>query len=196
MEGVPAVSSTARRATVVVVVALALAFAAAIYASSLEIPAGAAQTGPFPPAPADNNPKCHEDSVENPDSEEWQTLFKYEGNPLATMANGETRTLSTNPLITVTRINKGTFDWTSSVSVLAVVVKASNAGNIYYYSPGATGGSGLITVGKHDISHIDWCGGTAGPTTTEPPASTTAPTTEPSESTSSTTSTPITLPPE
>jgi hypothetical protein len=168
-------SSVARRATVFVVALFLLATAA-----------GAAQTGPFPPSPRDNNPKCHEDSVESPDSEEWQTLYKYEGNPLSQMQNGETRVLSTNPLITVTRLGNGSFDWTSSVPVVAVVVKASNTANIYYYSPAATSGAGLVTVGKHGISHIDWCVGTPGPTTTQPPVTTTSSTQPPVTTTSST----------
>ena len=55
-----------------------------------------------------------------------------------------------------------TVNWTSNLGIDAVVMKASNAANVYYYDPESTGDTGLVTPlntqgGPRGISHITFC---------------------------------------
>ena len=156
----------------------------------------AVQIGPVAPSPASKNPTCSDNSVQEPDNSGWRELFRWTGNPLSTMVNGQVKVLSAaNPRITITRRNASAFDWTSDVPVVAVIVKASNTANIYYYVPPATSGDYLLSVdyGTKAISHIAWCvGGVTGPTTTTRPPTTTSSTTRPPTTTTSTTRPPTT----
>ncbi|HYI20184.1 MAG TPA: hypothetical protein VD836_15815 [Solirubrobacteraceae bacterium] len=83
-----------------------------------------------------------------------------------------TQSSATQAGITVTRTGSGTFDWSSSVAVDAVIVKGGNAANVYQYPYDFFADTGLITPdnasgGPAGISHIEFC--TDG-TTENPPA--------------------------
>ena len=56
-------------------------------------------------------------------------------------------------------VTDGTFvDWTSTLSLDAVIVKGGNEGaNVYYYSPEETSDTGLHTPTQQAISHIEVC---------------------------------------
>ncbi len=53
------------------------------------------------------------------------------------------------------------FDWASTLSIDAVIVKGGPNANVYYYNPESTGDSGLSSPDNngipYDISHIDFC---------------------------------------
>ena len=150
-------------------------------ASSLMTSAGATQTGPFPPIGGAKNPTCGSNSVEIPANEDWYEAFKYDGNPTTGMVNGQTRVLSAaNPLITITMHKTSTygpttFDWTSDQPIVAVIIKSSTSGNIWYYNPPSLSGTGLGFFGIYAVSHISWCADATPSTPTSAPSSTTRP---------------------
>jgi hypothetical protein len=165
----------------------------------------AVQIGPLAPEGGAKNPQCGDDAVENPNGENWYTAYKFDYNPLMSVATGGTRVMNeANPRITITKRDMFSFDWTSSMPISAVVVKASNTANIYLYSPAALSGGTVRSIDNRYISSISWCvdpdiGGTTTTTraptttsTTRPPTTTTSTTRPPT----TTTSTPGTLPPE
>jgi hypothetical protein len=174
-------------------------------ASSLMTSAGAMQTGPFPPIGGAKNPTCDSNSVEIPANEDWYEVFKWDGNPTAGMVNGQTRVLSAaNPRITITMHKTSTygpttFDWTSDQPIVAVIIKASTTGNIWYYNPPSLSGTGLGFFGIYAVSHISWCADatpstpTAAPTTTTTRPATTTTTAAPTTTTTRPATTTTTL---
>ncbi|HEY0461252.1 MAG TPA: carboxypeptidase-like regulatory domain-containing protein [Pyrinomonadaceae bacterium] len=61
--------------------------------------------------------------------------------------------------LTVSLVNNSTFDWSSTRSITAVIVKGGPEANVYAYDPAAFGDRGLSTPANRDISHIDVCFG-------------------------------------
>lgn len=65
--------------------------------------------------------------------------------------------------VTVSNVSGGNsvFDWSSSLGIDAVIVKASNEANVYVYVPEDLGDTGLGSPANvtpiHAISHIDFC---------------------------------------
>jgi hypothetical protein len=49
------------------------------------------------------------------------------------------------------------FNWDSSLSIDAVIVKAGDGANVYYYNPEASSDNSVGTIGKKAISHISFC---------------------------------------
>ena len=83
-----------------------------------------------------------------------------------------TSTSATQAGITVTRTGSGTFDWSSTVAVDAVIVKGGNAANVYRYPYDFFADTNLVTPdnssgGPAGISHIEFC---TDKTTENPPA--------------------------
>lgn len=61
--------------------------------------------------------------------------------------------------LTVTLLSNSTFDWSSTRSITAVIVKGGPHANVYPYNPAASGDQVLSTVSGQDISHIEVCFG-------------------------------------
>ncbi|MBN2328424.1 MAG: hypothetical protein JXR73_14860, partial [Candidatus Omnitrophica bacterium] len=81
--------------------------------------------------------------------------------PLPGVGSSETYTDAFGNSITVTRTSDSTFNWTSTIGIDAVIVKAKNA-NVYVYDPESFGDSGLVTAAgpsgsPQTISHISFC---------------------------------------
>jgi hypothetical protein len=90
------------------------------------------------------------------------------------------------------------FDWESNIGVDAVIVKGGPDSNVYFYSPEATGDTGLhapeVPSGKWaGLSHISFCYDVGPPTSTTSTSTTSTSTT--STSTTSTSTPPTTVPP-
>jgi hypothetical protein len=63
--------------------------------------------------------------------------------------------------LSYTRIFDWKFNWTSTRSISAVIVKAGTKSNVYTYNPAAFGGQHLVTATGQDISHVEFCYGPA-----------------------------------
>ena len=123
--------------------------------------------------------------------------YKVDGNPLNGLSTGESAQVTVSGVtFTFTKVvgpspfEDDTFDFTSTIAVTTVLVKGGVPTNVYTYDPAATSGSALhppLNGGGQApaISHVTFCIGESGTTTT----STTAP-----SSTSSSTSTSTTVP--
>ena len=85
------------------------------------------------------------------------------------------------------------FDWTSTLGIDAVIVKASNNANVYTYNE-ATGDTGLVPPAGHAISHITFCYDkeVATDTPTATPVTPTATPVTPTSTPVTPTSTPVT----
>ena len=97
--------------------------------------------------------------------------FKLNGSPTGTFpldgSNGGELTGGAPPdpanWVTVSNVSGGNsvFDWSSSLGIDAVIVKASNEANVYVYVPEDLGDTGLGSPANstpiHAISHIDFC---------------------------------------
>lgn len=55
------------------------------------------------------------------------------------------------------------FNFASTKTIIAVIVKASTGSNIYYYSPGTMSGTNLMTPAGKNINHISFCYAANGP---------------------------------
>jgi LPXTG-motif cell wall-anchored protein len=128
---------------------------------------------------------------------EW-VHYKYNGNILsgltvgvATVVNVPRDGGSGTLAVTITKLDDFSFDWSTTTGLRAVIVKASNAANVYLYDPAATSGEGLVSVekddqsGYHAISHVSFCVGASSATTTTTTAASTT-TTVPEETTTTT----------
>src|SRR5918994_4454708 len=82
------------------------------------------------------------------------TIFKFEG---STLVNG------TQNGVTLSNVNTdaGTFDWSSTVAVDAVIAKGGPDANVYFYPSDTFGDTGLVTTdndGKpFGLSHVEFC---------------------------------------
>jgi len=80
--------------------------------------------------------------------------FKVEGkapNGIYTVSNVGT--------ITISNSDGKVFDWISTFGIEAVLVKAGQGFNIYYYSPPSFGDERLYAFQSRDISHVTFCWG-------------------------------------
>lgn len=138
--------------------------------------------------------------------------YKIDSNPIAGLSNGESAQFTVSGVtFTITKVagpapfGDDTFDFTSTIAVSVVFVKGGEPTNVYNYDPAATSGSGLhppLNGGGQApaISHLAFCIGAQGTTTTstvpeETTTSTSTTTTVPDETTTST-STTTTVPEE
>jgi LPXTG-motif cell wall-anchored protein len=113
------------------------------------------------------------------------TEYKVDGNPLNGLSNGESAQFTVNgETFTFTKVvgpspfEDDTFDFTSTIAVSVVYVKGGVDTNEYDYAPPATSGSGLhppLNGGGEApaISHVTFCVGGSGTTTTTVPETTT-----------------------
>ena len=138
------------------------------------------------------NPNCA--SI---DGDESWTEYKFNGNILSGLTVGQPAIVNVPQeggggtlAVTITKLGDYSFDWSTTTTLRAVIVKASNAANVYFYASGATSGEGLVSVAKdgggyHAISHVSFCAGPAVVTTTT--STTVAPTTSTTEAPTTTT---------
>jgi LPXTG-motif cell wall-anchored protein len=146
-----------------------------------------------PAAQASNNLACPQGTSE----------YKVDGNPLNGLSNGQSAQFTVNGVtFTFTKVagsapfTDDTFDFTSSVAVSAALVKGGEDTNVYSYDPAVTSGSGLhppINGGEQApaISHVTFCVGGSGTTTTTAPSSTSSSTTTSTVPNSTSTSTTV-----
>lgn len=115
----------------------------------------------------------------NPSCEDRGLITAYSG-----MGTGDQSfsVNSTTYKVNWSRPNGYTVNFSSTYPLRAVIVKASNAANVYNYSGGTTGDSGLVTPvnasgGNAELSHISFCYAVvAQPTNTPvPPTNTPVP---------------------
>jgi hypothetical protein len=123
--------------------------------------------------------------------------YKVDGNPLQGLSNGESAQFTVSGVtFTITKVAGAdpfvddTFDFTSTIAVSTVFVKGGLPTNVYDYDPAVTSGSGLhppLNGGGEApaISHLVFCIGTPGTTTTTAPSTSTS-TTVPQTTTSTT----------
>ena len=124
------------------------------------------------------------------------TEYKIDSNPLSGLSNGESAQFTVNgQTFTFTKVigpspfEDDTFDFTSTIAVSVVLVKAGPDTNVYNYDPPTTSGSGLhppLNSGGQApaVSHVSFCAGVSTTTTTVPEETTT--TTVPEETTTTT----------
>ena len=124
-------------------------------------------------------------ALANPASAAHADGVVYEGNPTCAEANAawmgfkievadlidDKQTSHDDPnsdlVITIANADSQTFDWTSNLGLVAVLVKASNGGLQYnYVAPDNKADTGLhgpsltgvdLVVRYHDISHVNFC---------------------------------------
>jgi LPXTG-motif cell wall-anchored protein len=112
------------------------------------------------------NPTCAEaERVGEGDEATWLE-FKIEAGKLGDGGEDGHDDPDSDLVIRITNLTDDTFDWTSNLDLVAVVVKASNSGLLYDYpetnnltdaglhGPARTG---LDVTGYHDISHVSFC---------------------------------------
>jgi LPXTG-motif cell wall-anchored protein len=121
--------------------------------------------------------------------------YKVDGNPLNGLSTGESAQVTVSGVtFTFTKVvgpspfEDDTFDFTSTIAVTTVLVKGGVPTNVYNYNPATTSGSALhppLNDGGQApaISHVSFCIGESGTTTTS--------TTVPQSSTSTSTSTTV-----
>jgi LPXTG-motif cell wall-anchored protein len=135
--------------------------------------------------------------------------YKVDANPLAGLSNGQSAPFTVSGVtFTFTKVAgpapfvDDTFDFASSAAVSTVLVKGGDDTNVYNYDPAVTSGSALhppLNGGDEapTISHVVFCIGTPGTTTsssTVPQSSTSTSTSTTATSTSTSTSTSTTVP--
>ncbi|MFA6605204.1 MAG: hypothetical protein WCS88_04370 [Patescibacteria group bacterium] len=64
--------------------------------------------------------------------------------------------------VSISNLNGGQFDWSSTINIDAVIAKGGDNANVYSYDPASTGGSGLVTPlngGDQipNLSHVSFC---------------------------------------
>jgi hypothetical protein len=137
-------------------------------------PASAASVEPIL-VTGDGNPSCGELAADFSGGQTWIEI-KLEGDDLSDgphTVGGVTVTLS--------NVTSHSFDWSATVGIDAVLVKAGSSDhNFYLYAPNGdaaepTSDTGLQASGQNAISHISFCYDQTNPTTTT--TSTTAPST-------------------
>jgi hypothetical protein len=60
-------------------------------------------------------------------------------------------------VISILNSNGYTFDWSSTHGIGAVIVKAGNGANVWFYDPQAYSDSGLYAYDNKEISHVTFC---------------------------------------
>ncbi len=141
-------------------------------------PVGAASVTPTYP---DGNPTCTD---LNP---AWTLSFKIDTGDLAnkTYKSGGQAVVTNwaGQEITLSNLSAGgqVFDWSSTLPVSGVLVKAGNANNaLYTYAPPVTSDTGLTHgLGQQGISHLLFCGSPVQPTPEPTPTPTPEPTPTP-----------------
>ena len=67
----------------------------------------------------------------------------------------------TGNTVTISNSNGTVFDWASTLTMDAVIVKGGDAGNVYVYSPEAASDAGLLSPTKNGgtpaLSHVEFC---------------------------------------
>jgi LPXTG-motif cell wall-anchored protein len=132
------------------------------------------------PAPAgaeviDGNPSCADLA---PEGETW-IEFKIDSNPDAGQYDAGDAT------ITVEKLDDVTVGWTSTLPVVAFIMKGGSNADVTFYDPAATSGSGSTPINENNgtnfgISHVTWCFPTdAPPVEEDPPAEEEPPAEEP-----------------
>ena len=94
--------------------------------------------------------------------------FKLDANPPTgnyPFTNGGIRTLTGGApaepgnSINYTKIDNNTFNFASTRSISAVIIKAGPEANVYPYNPGTFGDTNLVTNDTNAISHVEFCYG-------------------------------------
>ena len=120
--------------------------ACTVVAALFAVPA--AQAASVPPVLGENNPTCEDYGM--------TTIYKFEGSELA---NGTKAGIT----ISGVDIDNGTFDWSSTVAVDAVIAKGGNDGNVYIYPFDTFGDTDLVTPTNpnngrpYGLSHVEFC---------------------------------------
>ena len=138
---------------------------------------------------------------------EGTSEYKVDGNPLNGLSTGESAQVTVSGVtFTFTKVvgpspfEDDTFDFTSTIAVTTVLVKGGVPTNVYTYDPASTSGSALhppLNGGDQApaISHVTFCIGESGTTTTSttvPQSTTSTSTTVPETTTSTSTTVPET----
>lgn len=97
----------------------------------------------------------------------WGWKYDAPTNGTFTYTNATNRTLTggapADPAnsLTISNLTETTFDWSSTRSISALIVKAGPAANVYPYNPASFGDTNLNTGNGLGVSHIEVCFGPA-----------------------------------
>jgi hypothetical protein len=104
------------------------------------------------PAPYDDNPTCQDLNPAYP--------FELKIDP---PASGTYNLPDNSGSVTVNITGPGTFDWSSTFGIDAVIAKGGPKANVYFYDPESTGDTNLVTPTNpknekpYGLSHITFC---------------------------------------
>jgi hypothetical protein len=174
---------------------------ASMLALALLAPAASVAAASVAPTYPAGNPTCTD---LNP---AWTLSFKIDTGDLENRAYAWNEGLPvtsnwTGQTITISGLSDGgqTFDWSSTLPVNGVLVKAASDNNaLYTYNPAVTGDTDLTHgLGQQAISHLLFCGNPTPPVTAPPvtaPPVTAPPVTAPPVTAPPVTAPPVTAPP-
>jgi hypothetical protein len=119
-------------------------FALLVAVAALALPV-TAQASSVAPTQTEGNPSCADIN------QSWSEL-KIDGIP-------DNKSYSNNDLTVVISNVTGnhSFDWSSSHSIDAVLVKASTQTLVYTYDPESFGDTNVAGIDGHDLSHVSFC---------------------------------------